>query len=155
MKPKNEKKVSAITIVGSKMAKEGLQFIFSGPTTACKDCKLFRVCMTNLEPNRLYEITKVRAVDHKCSIHEDGVKTVEVIEPPQTLIVKSRLAIEGVILTWQPPGVDCSNLTCPHWDQCKTLLFRSGDRVRIVHKLEPISCMEGKQLALVLASRVY
>ncbi len=155
MKPTNEEKVTAITIVGSKMAKKGLQFIFSGPTKKCKDCKLFRVCMTNLEPNRLYEITEVREVDHKCPIHEDGAKTVEVIEPPQNLIVKSRLAIEGVILTWQPPGVDCSNQTCPYWDQCNTPLFRSGDRVRIVHKLEHISCTEGKQLTLVLASRVH
>ena len=155
MKPKNEENDFAITIVGSKMAKKGLRFTFLGPTKGCMDCKLFRVCMTNLEPNRLYEITEVREVEHKCPIHEGGVKTVVVIEPPQPLVVKSRFAIEGVILTMQPPVVDCSNQNCTHWDQCNTPLFQPRDRVRIIQKLMSISCAEEKQLALVMASRVH
>ena len=154
MDPKKEEATSIITLVGAKMATKGLQFTFLGTAKECKDCKLFQVCGTNLEPNRLYEITEVRGVEHKCPVHEGGVKTVVVTEPPQKLVIKSRFAIEGVILTFQPPGVDCPNYACEYWDHCNNGFVRTGDRVRIIEKLQSIPCSTGKQISLVLASRV-
>jgi len=155
MKQKNDENDYLITIVGTKMATKGLQFAFHGPTQVCKECKLFRVCMTNLEPKRLYEIAEIRKVEHKCPVHEDGAKTVVVIEPPQDLVVKSRFAVEGVIFTLQAPGVGCPNQSCEHWDHCNNGYIRTGDRVRIVQKLHPISCQAGKKLSLVKVSRVH
>ena len=154
MKQNNDDNSSLITIVGSKMAIKGFKFNFIGALDACKDCKLYQVCMTNLEPNRLYEVIEVRKIEHKCLIHENGAKTVVVKEPPQDLMVKSRFAIEGVILTLQSSGADCPEIDCEHWDLCNNGLVRSGDRVRIVKKNNPVTCLLGKPLSLVLASRV-
>jgi len=53
----------AITLVGEKQAREGQMFVFVGPLTECRDCKLKTVCF-NLEEGRTYVIKSVRTVHH-------------------------------------------------------------------------------------------
>ena len=62
-----------ITLIGEHLAKEGEEFVYRGPLTECRDCKLKGVCF-NLDAGGLYRIRSVRPVHHECRIHEEGVR---------------------------------------------------------------------------------
>ncbi len=84
-----------ITLVGEKLAKPGVEFIYYGPAEPCKTCRLARVCVGNLEPGRRYKVVRVRNIEHSCPIHEGKVRVVEVVEPAIALAIDPRLAIVG------------------------------------------------------------
>ncbi len=54
-----------ITLIGEHQAKEGEQFVYRGPLTECRECKLKAVCF-NLDPGSMYRIKKIRDVHHEC-----------------------------------------------------------------------------------------
>ncbi|NPA48063.1 MAG: UPF0179 family protein [Thermococci archaeon] len=84
-----------ITLVGEKLAKPGVEFIYYGPAEPCKTCRLARVCVGNLEPGRRYKVVRVRNIEHSCPIHEGKVRVVEVVEPAIEMAIDPRLAIVG------------------------------------------------------------
>jgi len=137
-----------ITLVGEKLAKPGLEFIYYGPAEPCKSCRLARVCVGNLEPGRRYKIVKVRNIEHSCPLHEGKVRVVEVVEPAIEVLVDPRLAIVGSKITLK--FVDCS-------DPEKADLVRpeglfEGDTVKILEILDDVEC-NGKRYKLVRVVR--
>ncbi|MDV3103574.1 UPF0179 family protein [Thermococcus waiotapuensis] len=137
-----------ITLVGEKLAKPGLEFIYYGPSEPCKSCRLARVCVGNLEPGRRYRIVRVRNIEHSCPLHEGKVRVVEVVEPAIEILVDPRSAIVGSKVTLK--FVDCG-------DPGKESLARpeglfEGDQVRIEDIVGEVEC-DGKKFKLVRVVR--
>ncbi|ASJ00879.1 UPF0179 family protein [Thermococcus gorgonarius] len=137
-----------ITLVGEKLAKPGLEFIYYGPAEPCKSCRLARVCVGNLEPGRRYKIVRVRNIEHSCPLHEGKVRVVEVVEPPIEILMDPRSAILGSKVTLK--FVDCS-------DPEKESLARpeglfEGDQVKIEEIVGEVEC-DGKKFKLVRVVR--
>ena len=77
----NEEKVK-ITLIGTSLARPGLEFIYEGELAECEGCKVFKVC-NNLQPKKRYRIVGLRnGAMHECRIHHENVCAVEVIESP-------------------------------------------------------------------------
>jgi uncharacterized protein (UPF0179 family) len=141
--------MAIITLVGEKLAKPGMEFIFCGPAEPCKTCKLAGVCVGNLEPGRRYKILRVRSMpSHSCPLHEGKVRVVEVVEPSIEVAIEPRLAIVGSII--QLKFEECS-------DPKKRDLFRpdglfEGDHVKIIEVTGEIEC-DGKTYKIVKVMR--
>ncbi|MCD5426008.1 MAG: UPF0179 family protein [Methanosarcinaceae archaeon] len=68
------------TLIGTKLAKVGLDFIYEGNLCECGDCNLKRVCM-NLEEYAKYKITNIKdKVLYDCIVHDESVVAVEVLK---------------------------------------------------------------------------
>ncbi|WP_297499560.1 UPF0179 family protein [Thermococcus sp.] len=141
--------MAIITLVGEKLAKPGLEFIFYGPAEPCKTCKLAGVCVGNLEPGRRYKVLRVRSMpSHSCPLHEGKVRVVEVVEPSIEVAVEPRLAIVGSII--QLKFEECS-------DPKKRDVFRpeglfEGDSVKIIEVTGEVEC-DGKTYKVVKVMR--
>ncbi|AEC50980.1 hypothetical protein PNA2_0062 [Pyrococcus sp. NA2] len=137
-----------ITLVGEKLAKPGLEFVYYGPGEPCKSCRLARVCIGNLEPGRRYKIVRVRNIEHPCPLHEGKVRVVEVVEPAIEVLVEPRYAIAGSKIKLS--FVECN-------DKNKEELIRpeglfEGDTVKIVEIIGDVEC-EGRKYKLVRVMR--
>ncbi|AEH24003.1 UPF0179 family protein [Pyrococcus yayanosii] len=137
-----------ITLVGEKLAKPGLEFIYYGPAEPCKTCRLARVCTGNLEPGRRYKIVRVRNIEHPCPLHEGKVRVVEVVEPAIEVAVEPRLAIVGSKIKLS--FVDCD-------DPEKAELVRpeglfEGDTVKILDIVGEFEC-RGRTYKIVKVMR--
>ena len=108
-------KEKKITLLGVKLSKPGNKFIFLGECAACEDCRLRGACL-KLEKDRIYEVTEVHDTIHECPVFEDGVKTVEIIEPTFEVTTGATLAIEGATVT--VPERDCDLIECTYFRKC-------------------------------------
>lgn len=84
--------------MNSKFAKVGFKFLHEGETPKCKNCKLRKTCIENLELSRMYEVKEVRKIKHHCPICGE-VSVVVVREPEFEVKIDSRRAIEGLTFT--------------------------------------------------------
>jgi len=137
-----------ITLVGEKLAKPGVEFIFYGPAEPCKTCKLAGVCVGNLEKGRRYKIVKVRNIEHPCPLHEGKARVVVVEEPSIEIAIDPRLAVKGSVIKLKFEE-------CP--DPEKVDLFRpeglfEGDNVRIEEIVGDVEC-GGRKFVLVRVVR--
>ncbi|KAF5423252.1 MAG: hypothetical protein C5S41_07775 [Candidatus Methanomarinus sp.] len=99
-----------VTLIGIKMAKPGLEFIFKGKIPDCNGCRFKNSCF-NLNKGARYKIVSVRNTSPMdCSIHEGGVQAVDVIEAPWTIMVESRMAISGSNIVYKP--IHCNETEC-------------------------------------------
>ena len=141
--------MAIITLVGEKLARPGVEFIFYGPAEPCKTCKLAGVCVGNLEPGRRYKILRVRSMpSHSCPLHEGKVRVVEVVEPSIEVAVEPRIAIAGSVIRLK--FEDCD-------ERDKQDLFRpeglfEGDQVKIIEITGEIEC-NGKTYKVVKVMR--
>jgi len=141
--------MAIITLVGEKLAKPGLEFIFYGPAEPCKTCKLAGVCVGNLEPGRRYKILRVRSMpSHSCPLHEGKVRVVEVVEPSIEIAIEPRLAIVGSII--QLKFEECSDLKKKELFQPEGLF--EGDHVKIIEITGEVEC-DGKTYKIVKVMR--
>lgn len=137
----------AITLVGEKQAREGQMFVFVGPLTECRDCRLKTVCF-NLEEGRTYTIRSVRTVHHDCKIHEGGVRVVEVEKAPIRTTIPTRAALEGTTYSWQ--GKECQNLGCAHYILCTPKGMKAQEKYRVVKVFGYVDCPDGETLKEVV-----
>ena len=70
-----------VTLVGTVLAKQGVEFIYEGEVAGCDTCKVKKAC-NNLQPGRKYRIISVRTTHHDCVVHLNGTTAVEVIDAP-------------------------------------------------------------------------
>ena len=137
-----------ITLVGEKLAKPGLEFIYYGPGETCKTCRLARVCIGNLEPGRRYKIVRVRNIEHPCPLHEGKVRVVEVVEPAIEVLMEPRYAIVG-------SKIKLSFVECNDDDKAELVrpegLFE-GDLVKILEIVDDVEC-GGRKYKLVKVMR--
>jgi uncharacterized protein (UPF0179 family) len=136
-----------VTVVGERQCRKGFEFVFSGPLSECRECKVKNVCF-HLEPNRLYRVTTVRDVHHECKVHEEGVRVVEVEKLPTRTAMSSKAAIEGSMVTFEES--DCELVGCPSYRICKPAGAAEGMRFRITSVEGEIECRKGKNLRIVL-----
>lgn len=146
------KRRSIITIVGLKQARNGFTFLHEGPAEDCKGCEFFGVCMKNLEPGRVYEVTAVRDKVFPCRIHDEGTRVVEVVESDIDGAMEARLAFQGGIITFQPQV--CENVSCRNNRKCVPNGLRKGDRCKILEVDGQTECPLKKTLVFVVLRRL-
>jgi uncharacterized protein (UPF0179 family) len=135
-----------VTLIGERQAKEGVVFVYRGPLTECRECKLKAVCF-NLDSGGKYRIKAKRDVHHECKIHEDGVRVVEVEKVPFRGAVSKKAALEGSTVTLEE--IRCRNLGCTKYRLCHPVGLDKGMKGRIGKVLRDIDCPEGMRLVEV------
>ncbi len=108
--------------------------------------------MDNLEVDRIYEVTKFREKILECKIHEAGVKAVEVVESDITAVLPRKLAMEGVLITFNKQ--ECDVQECENFERCLPKGLMDGDRCRVVRVAEKVKCPKELALADVVLQRV-
>lgn len=138
-----------VTLVGELLAKRDEIFVYCGPLSECRECKLKTVCF-NLDIGRRYRVSSIRDVHHECKIHEDGVRVVEVesIEVPAS--IPSRFAVEGTSFVFESRS--CPILSCEHYRFCHPCGVIDGTRYRISSVEWDISCELGHSLKKAMLS---
>jgi len=137
-----------ISLVGIKQAKEGFVFLHQGSIEECKNCKLLKVCLENLESGRVYEVVGVRDKTFKCKVHDEGVRVVEVQKANTEASIDKRLAFEGVTITYKKQ--ECENSSCPDYKVCIPLGLRNGDKCKIFKIGDLVKCPREKSLVRVI-----
>ena len=120
-----------ITLIGEHLAKAGEEFVYRGPLTECRDCKLKGVCF-NLDAGGMYRIKNVREVKHECRIHEEGVRVVEVEKVPVKCALLQKYAMEGSTITFET--VKCHTLGCPNYRTCHPVGLERNMKFRVDRK---------------------
>jgi uncharacterized protein (UPF0179 family) len=136
-----------ITLIGSRLAKPGVEFIFRGAAPECDKCKLRNVCL-NLIKNKKYKVVAVRnGNEHECSLH-GNVRAVEVTPCPIIVSIESRKAFNGSKLVYEEPK--CEEI-CPSYAVCHPQGLVSGDKYTIAEVLDevPGTCLKGLTLKKV------
>jgi len=124
-----------VTLIGATLAHVGVEFIFSGAAGKCDECRLKKSCL-NLDVGRRYRVEKVREdIKHDCYIHEDGVRVVEVIEPPIEVAIDAKHAMKGFKIVFEP--VDCEEPEL--FDLCHPLGLKEGDRCTILNVIGDVT----------------
>ena len=119
-----------ITLIGKDLAKEGLKFIFQGPSEECESCKFKSSCVDSLELNRKYVIKGIRDNEQKCPIHDENlVIPVEVERAEIDLLTSSKSIFEGSTFTYNPS--EC-NESCEFKDCCFPDGLIEGDKCIIL-----------------------
>jgi uncharacterized protein (UPF0179 family) len=135
-----------ITLIGERQAKQGYRFIYKGPLTDCRDCRLKAVCF-NLDAGGEYRIKELRDVHHDCRIHEDGVRVVEVEKMPVDCAIQQKMAIDGSTITYDE--VRCNNMGCRHYRLCHPHALVRNSKYRVAKVLGDVKCPEGHRLIRV------
>ncbi len=142
-----------ITLIGTKLAKVGNEFIFKGVTKECEPCKLNKTCL-NLNPGSRYRITDLRTGGKlECFIHDSGVCAVEVVETPIIMSIESRKAIKGSKIIYETPACNLAN--CSNYRLCFPSGLKHGDKFTIINVVGEISehCEKGHALKVVEVNR--
>jgi uncharacterized protein len=140
-----------ITIVGEKQAKLGFEFIYMGPSSACKGCNFAKVCLEKLEEGQIYEVALTRDKEIPCKVHADRARVVEVVEVDIPLAMDRKDVFEGATIVFKRG--DCGDKNCHNTKICLPIGLKNGEKYKIVEVLGPISCSLQKSLVSVLARR--
>jgi hypothetical protein len=139
-----------VTLVDSKNARDGYEFIMMDESEECTTCPLARVCLKNLEPGRRYRVTSVRDKEHRCSIF-GRVRVVEVEECCVLGAMEEASVYPGATVTYSPQR--CGEIFCESYQYCVPEGLRDGDSCRIEEELGRIRCDTGRRLRLVRLRR--
>jgi hypothetical protein len=139
-----------ITLVNSKQAKVGYEFINYGAADECKGCGLTKACLDNLEEGRKYRVVRLRDIEHDCKVHE-RVRVVEVEEGEVLGAMDKKLAFSGAKIIFEP--IICKSLFCPNSKYCSAEGLMKGDECKIVEVSGPIECEKEKNLVSVKLKR--
>ncbi len=144
-----EESDTIITLIGTRLAKEGNEFIFKGGAKECEPCRLNKTCLS-LNSGSRYRITALRTGGKlECFVHDSGVCAVEVIELPVEISVESRKAIKGSTIVYEP--VPCNITGCVNYAVCRPSGLRRGDKFTVVSVGEDISGSCEKDYTLKVA----
>ncbi|HDD57507.1 MAG TPA: UPF0179 family protein [Thermoplasmatales archaeon] len=132
----------SVTLVGERMAKKGLEFIYMGPSSNCKNCKLKTACF-NLKKGRSYRITGIREKRHSCNLHDGGVRVVEVEELPIIAFIDKN-SKEGSKV--KIDTMNCRHLDCEYFDICHSPLLQNNKEYSVIKIIEPVECIDGREL---------
>ena len=136
--------MALVTLIGRLNASEGYEFVYSGPTPECKNCKIKNACM-NLDEGQRYRVTGVRDVEHKCKLHDD-VLVVEVERRPFDLSVDVRNAEADTIVTREENA--CERIDCDDHPICHPRFFVPG-KYRVLTVGDALECPKGFELKRV------
>lgn len=139
-----------LTIVDSKLALVGYEFINYGEANECKTCNLAKACL-NLERGKKYRVIGVRDKEHECRI-AGRATVVEVEECDMAAAIDRRKVYPGSKIKFEP--VACANILCKNMKHCKPEGIERGDACKILDSVGKIKCEEGRDLVLVGLKRL-
>ncbi|WP_246983235.1 UPF0179 family protein [Halorientalis marina] len=109
--------MATVTLIGTRLAEAGTEFVYQGEASACEGCPYRDQCL-NLTVGRRYRVTEVREGGSTldCGVHDTGVTAVEVEPAPvlanvdaQSAYAGSKVALEG----------SCPYTGCPSHEFCE------------------------------------
>jgi uncharacterized protein (UPF0179 family) len=109
--------MATVTLVGTRLARKGEEFVYRGESDACEGCPYRDQCL-NLTPGRRYRITAVRedARTLDCAVHDTGVTAVEVEPATIRANIASDSAYAGSNVSLE--GC-CPHTSCPSHEYCE------------------------------------
>jgi uncharacterized protein (UPF0179 family) len=140
----------SVTLIGTRLATEGVEFVYRGESSACEGCPYRDQCL-NLTEGRKYRVVNVRegASTLDCAVHDTGVTAVEVAPAPVQANVASESAYAGSKASLEGP---CPHTDCPSHEYCEPqgLSFDEEYRIEDVVGEPPHDyCMLDRELSLV------
>jgi uncharacterized protein (UPF0179 family) len=138
---------SKITLIGTTLARPGLEFVYQGALDACSSCKVRKAC-NNLRVGRKYRILSVRNTRHDCQVHLNGASAVECVESPVVALIGADMAIVNSRILFE---CACTRTECKAYDLCRPDGIVEGDRYLVGEVLgnPPAPCEKGRALKLV------
>jgi len=142
--------MSTLTLVGTRLAEPGQEFVYRGEASACEGCPYRDQCL-NLTEGRRYTVESVRENGNTldCGVHDAGVVAVEVEPAPVRANVASSSAYAGSKVSLEGP---CPHTGCPSHEFCEPAGADFDDDYRIAEVLgDPPHdhCMLDRDLTLV------
>ncbi|MFT4923285.1 MAG: hypothetical protein ACI8XM_002511 [Haloarculaceae archaeon] len=142
--------MATVTLIGTRLASEGSEFVYHGESSACEGCPYRDQCL-NLTPGRKYEVVEVRenANTLECAVHDTGVTAVEVEPAPVEANVASSSGYAGSKASLEGP---CPHTACPSHEYCEPdgVEFDTEYRIEDVLGEPPHDyCMLDRDLTLV------
>jgi len=142
--------MTQVTLVGSRLASVGEEFVYRGEASGCEGCPYRDQCL-NLTEGRRYRITEIRTSGQTldCAMHLDGVRAVEVEPAPVPANVPSKSAYAGSNVSLAGP---CPHEECPSHQYCEPagVEFDEAHRIDTVVGDPPHDyCMLDRELTLV------
>ena len=136
-----------VTLVGTVLAKPGLEFIYEGEVAACDTCKVKKAC-NNLQKGRKYRIVTVRTTHHDCAVHLNGATAVEVTDAPITMLITPEMAIVNSKIK---PELSCNKSDCRSFPLCRPRAWLTGRNILLPMFIGNASdiCEKGRSLKLV------
>jgi len=109
--------MSSITLVGTRLAESGQEFVYRGEAPACEGCPYRDQCL-NLSEGVRYRVEDVRegAQTLACGVHDTGVTAVEVEPVGVTANVPAKNAYAGSKASLAGP---CPHTECPSHEFCE------------------------------------
>lgn len=120
----------SLTLVGTRLATEGREFVYRGEAAGCEGCPYRKQCL-NLDEGTRYSITTVRDGGEvlDCAVHDGGVLAVEVEPTTVEANVPSKGAYAGSRVRL---AGSCPHTDCPSHDLCEPLGADMDEEYRIV-----------------------
>ena len=109
--------MTTVTLIGTRLAEEGSEFVYRGEASGCDGCPYRKQCL-NLVEGRRYRVTDVRDGTQvlDCAMHDTGVRAVEVEPASVTVNVPSKAAYAGSRASLAGP---CPHVECPSHPYCE------------------------------------
>jgi hypothetical protein len=107
----------SVTLIGTRLATEGTEFVYWGEAAACDGCPYRDQCL-NLTDGRRYRVVGVREGGNtlECAVHDSGVTAVEVEPAPVRANVAASSAYTGSKASLEGP---CPHTDCPSHEYCE------------------------------------
>jgi len=136
-----------VTLIGTVLAKPGIEFIYEGEAAECDTCKVKKAC-NNLHKGRRYRIMTVRTTHHDCSVHLNGATAVEVMEAPISALINADMAIVNSRIKLE---FSCNKSDCRSYPLCHPEGVVDGEKYTVSEVLgnAPAICEKGRALKLV------
>lgn len=121
--------MTTVTLIGTRLAEPGREFVYRGESSACEGCPYRSQCL-NLEEGHRYRITDVRQNTQvlDCAVHDTGVRAVEVEPAGVPANVPSKGAYAGSKAKLAGP---CPHTQCPSHPYCEPLGADFDEEYRI------------------------
>ncbi|WP_069806798.1 UPF0179 family protein [Vulcanisaeta thermophila] len=128
-----------LTLIGKGQAVVGKTFRLLSIPEECRRCRLYNICMARVKPGRVYRIVSVRYVNlpqtYKCLLTGEDMVPIVAEEQPIVVPIPTRSFIEGVVMTYVKPRVNCNELRA-YLNQA----INEGTRVRVLRGLGRVVC---------------
>ena len=136
-----------VTLVGTVLAKPGVELIYEGEAAECGTCKVKKAC-NNLTKGHRYRIVTVRSTHHECMIHFNGATAVEVMDAPATMLINADMAMTNSKVKIE---FSCNKTDCKSYPLCHPDGVVEGEKYIIAEVMgnAPDICDKGRALKLV------
>ena len=136
-----------VTLIGTVLAKAGVEFIYEGEAPECDTCKVKKAC-NNLQKGRKYRIVTVRTTHHECPVHLNGATAVEEMEAPISALISPEMAIVNSKIKIE---ISCNKADCKSSALCRPEGVVDGEKYIVTEVLgnAPDICDKGRALKLV------